>query len=199
MELDELKKVWKAEEPREKFDYGPSELIAMINNRMIALESRIRSRDRLEIIACIIIIAVFFVLLVTAESTWKRVGSAILVTAGILIWIRLKKTQKASFAEQPSPDQPISEFLKKERKAIRKQKSLLKNIGWWYILPIAVGLLTFTAGFDASIWFKAGYAGVIILVAAVVWILNQRAAREKFDPLLEDIEQALTSLEQHVE
>ncbi|MDZ7680373.1 MAG: hypothetical protein U5J63_01370 [Fodinibius sp.] len=52
MELNELKNVWKQQEVPNKKEYSKSELMMLINNKMISLEEQIKSRDRLENTGC---------------------------------------------------------------------------------------------------------------------------------------------------
>jgi len=115
----------------------------------------------------------------------------------MLIWYKLKSTQHQSFGENaPSPDRPMKEYLNLEIRNIKKQKRLLKNIAWWYILPIGTGLFLFAMGFDTGLTAKIVYIGIVILLGAFVWWINQRAVKRKFDPLIDEIKEAIEFVEE---
>lgn len=196
MELDELKHVWKQQSSRD-MDYSRSELMMLINNKMISLEEKIRSRDRLEIIACIILIVSYSIIFFTTNSAWKQAGSITIILSGILIWYKLKSVQRQSFSkDDPSPDRPMREYLHLEAQSIKKQKNLLKSVVWWYILPIGIGLFLFTMGFDAGLTTKIVYLAIVVLLGIGVWWMNQQAVKQKFNPLLQEIENAIEFVEE---
>lgn len=194
MELDELKKVWKQQDSR-KMNYSRSELMMLINNKMISLENEIKSRDRLEIIACTFLIIFYGIIFFTTNSIWKQAGSITIVLSGFFIWYKLKRTQHRSFDEDPSPDRPMKEYLVLEKKSVQHQKKILKNVAWWYIAPIGVGLCLFAWGFDSGPTNKLLYMLVVVLLGGLVWWLNQRAVKRKFDPLLDEIDEAIHFME----
>jgi len=195
MEFDELKKVWKNQAKQESGEYTKSEVMMLINNRMVSLEEEVKSRDRLEIIAAVLIIICFGVILFTTNSVWKQFGSTIIIVSAVFIWYKLKSTQVESFSEQLSPDRPMKEYLHVELQRVQKQKTLLKNVAWWYILPIFTGLLFFSFGFDSSLAFQVGYMIFVALLSVGIWMLNQRTVKKKFDPLINEIQEAIRFIE----
>ncbi|HKK45483.1 MAG TPA: hypothetical protein VJ964_08170 [Balneolaceae bacterium] len=196
MELNELKNVWKQQSSNHNLDYSQSELMMLINNQMISLEKEIKSRDRIEFIACLFLIVCFGIILFTTNSVWKQVGSVTIVLSGIFIWYKLKYTQHRSFDKKPSPDRPMREYLKLEAESVEKQKKLLQNIAWWYIAPICLGLFFFALGLDSGFTKKLLYMIVVIVTGGLVWWMNQRAVKQKFDPLLKEIKEAIKFLEE---
>jgi len=191
MDLDNLKKIWKQQKSSNNYEYSQSELIMLINNKMISLEEKVRSRDRLEIIACIVVIICFGITFFTTESIWKQVGSGAIILSGIFIWYKLKSTQVQTLNNEPSLDRPMREYLKLELQSIQKQKKLLRNVAWWYILPMDIGLFLFTMGFNSDFTTKLIYLSLVVLFSGFVWKLNQRAVKRKFDPLLREISEAI--------
>ncbi|TYP95168.1 hypothetical protein LX73_0464 [Fodinibius salinus] len=197
MELDELKKVWKNEQPDPQWEYSRAELLMLLNNKVISFEKEVQSRDKLEILACIIVVIFFGVTFFLTSSIWQRTGSAILVVAAGFICYRLYATSKRSADKDHSKDQTMADYLKAELEFVKRQKQLLNNIFWWYILPLTIGLLCFAAGFQISPVYKYGYMGVVLLIGAIVWKLNRNTAAQRFDPLLTEIEDALHLLEEN--
>lgn len=194
MELNELKQVWKQQNIDSKMEYSQSELMLLINNKMLSLEKEIKSRDRLEIIACVVIVLFFGYILFTTQSLWKQIGSATLMLSGVFIAYKLKSAQITRPDEPSQYDHSMQEHLSWELQQVRRQKKLLKNVAWWYIAPIVVGLLFFTIGFESGIITQVVYMAVVLAFSAFVWHLNQRTVQKKFDPLIKEITEARDSL-----
>lgn len=190
MKLDELKQIWKQQKIERDMEYSQSELLMLINNKMISFEKDIRSRDRLEIIACALVVLIFGIWFFTASSLWTRIGCAIIVAGCFFIVYKLKKAQPK--ADDPVRyDHSIAEHLQYELRKVRTQKRLLKNVAWWYILPNVMGLFFVTLGFPLSIWFKAGYITLIIALAAWIWYMNQKAISNRFEPLIGELRDSI--------
>lgn len=194
MEFDELKRTWKEQKSNTDMDYSKSEILMLINNKMLSFEKDIKSRDRLEIIACILVMILFGFTLFTTESIWKQAGSVVIILSAAYIWYKLKRTQKETFEDEYSPDRPMIKYLNLELQSIRKHKKMLKNVAWWYLLPMLVGVLLFTIGFSTSLLAKVIYMAVVLLFGGFVWKLNQNAVQKKFDPMIAEITEAIEVL-----
>lgn len=194
MEIDEMKKIWRQQEVDTKQDYSQSEIMMLINNKMLALEKEIKSRDRLEIIACIILIVIFGYYLLYSHSIWIKAGSAVIIFAGIFIWYTLKKNQIKKIDAPELPDHSLKKHLNKELERVKRQKKLSQNIAWWYIAPITAGLFLITIGFETSLLFQIGYMALVLIVALIVWRYNQNTVKHKYDPLISEINKAIDSI-----
>ncbi|MDZ7771158.1 MAG: hypothetical protein U5K31_00160 [Balneolaceae bacterium] len=191
MELDELKDIWKQQKAAAGANYSRSELLMLINNRMISFEERIRSRDRLEVLACIAVIIFFGAYFFVTESLLQQVGSVVLVSGALLVWYRLKTTDVHKTEDRPMVDLPMAVHLERELRRVREQKKLLGSIAWWYILPLTVGLLIFALGFQSGWAFKAGYITLVLAMGGWVWKRNRDTVRRKFAPLEKELEEAM--------
>lgn len=191
MELEELKNVWKRQKTPPRESYSPSELMMIINNKMISFEDRIRSRDRLEIIACIVVIVFFGIYFFVTDSLWQQAGSVVLVAACFFIWYKLRATDLYSLEERPLVDLPMSVHLERELERVKEQKKLLERIAWWYLLPMVLGLLIFSVGFRTNDLAKVLYMITVVGGGYYVWHLNQRSVKRRFEPLIRELEEAL--------
>ncbi|MDZ7693476.1 MAG: hypothetical protein U5K69_20555 [Balneolaceae bacterium] len=194
MELDELKTIWNEQEDQET-EYAESELIDIVSAKMDKLEQSTRKRDRLEIIASVVLIAIFGYLLVTSPSIWTKLGSVIIMASAVYIIYKLKSAQLRQLRNPASVDIPMDEHLQRELKRIKQQRKLLKGVAWWYIAPLTVGLLFITFGGDSGLWFKIGYMVFVLVFGVVVWWLNQRVVNQKFEPLISEIKEAIEVVE----
>lgn len=195
MELNEIKKIWRRQQKSEEVACSKKELKAIVNNKMRSLEEEIKRRDRIEIVACGIIIAIFGVILFTTTSIWTQMGCVTVVSSACYICYKLKAAQFVEIKEEQSPDRPVRLHLKQELEQVEKQKKLLKNIAWWYIIPLTVGLLLITIGGQSTLFYKVTYMAAVILFGIFVWYLNQKTVRKKFDTLEKEIKKAIAFIE----
>jgi hypothetical protein len=172
-------------------EYSKSELMVLINNKMLSLEKEIKSRDRLEIIASIILIVVFGYYFIASSSLWIKIGSATIILAAIYISYTLKANQIKRINESESLDHSLGDHLRQELERVERQKKLSKTVAWWYIAPIVTGLFFITLGFKQDPLFKTIYMGFVLLIAVVVWKFNQKTVTNKFDPLITEIHEAI--------
>lgn len=196
MDMNELKKVWKREQKKPKWDYSRSELLMLINNKMISFEKDVKSRDRLEIIACLLVGISFSVMFFLTNSMWQQIGSAIIVGSAGFIWYKLRSSRKRTAEKESGPDKPLSDYLKAELTFVSFQKQLLDNIMWWYILPITTGILFFAVGFHLHWIYKLSYMVLVVVIGGIIWKINQNAVAERFDPLISEIQNSLHFLEE---
>jgi hypothetical protein len=196
MKLDDFKKVWKQQNQQQEYDYSPAELMMLINNKVVSLEKEIKSRDRLEVIAAVVVIICFGGILFTTSSLWQQLGSGVIIISAIIISYKLMTTQVHSLSEEPAANRPMRTHLEDELHSLQQQKQLLQRIAWWYILPIWKGLLLFTVGFESGFWIKLGYMSVVTIAGIAIWSYNQNAVEKKFDPLISEIREAIVFLEE---
>ena len=195
MDLNELKNVWKQQDRDTGDQLSKSELMMMINNKMISLEENIKARDRLEIIVAIAVMIVFALWGVSAETVWTQAGCAVIVGSAGFIWYKLKRTQRASFDSRTNPHHSMREHLNGELQSVRQQKKMLQSVAWWYLSPIWVGLLLITLGFSQGIVYKVGYMIAVSILYVWIWRKNQQQVEGKFSPLEEEIKEAIASIE----
>lgn len=191
IEFNDLKQTWHRQEASENLDYSQEQLLMLLNNKIVSFKEQIRSRDRREILAAILVIIVFGVFFFVMPSIWQKVGSAIIVISGSYSWYKLKAVQRKAIKQEPDFDTTLPDHLKHELQWLEKQRKLLKIVAWWYILPIALGLILFAIGFERVI-FKFVYIACVVLLGIGILMLNQNAVRKRFDPLIDKLREALS-------
>jgi|SRR5690625_1042235 len=159
---------------------------------MISFDKEIRSRDRMEIIAGLIVAVVFTFYFFMSSSIWIKTGSAVIVLSSLFIiyWL---KTRQPKQIKEPSYNHSIYQHLKLEFYNVHRQKELLENIIWWYIGPISIGLIIFSFGFTLT--YQLIYITAIIAVGTGIWYLNQKTVARRLDPLIISIKEALDYLQ----
>ncbi len=195
MELDELKEIWQDQESGDPIHHPEREIREYIDDRMRSLEEQIRSRDRLEIVAAVVVMIIFGFLFFYTSSFWTRAGAGIVVLSAIYICYRLKKAQIEQVNSDQSFDRSVEAHLEMELQQVQTQKKLLQSVAWWYIAPMTVGLILLTFDSGSGFWFRILYPALLIVFGVIIWKFNQRTVKRKFDPLEADIREAIRFIE----
>ena len=81
-----------------------------------------------------------------------------------------------------------------EKVKLENQKKLLESVALWYILPLMVAIILITAGATVdslgipqlTLQLKIYYS-FCALLSVGVYLLNKRAAKKRFKPLLDKV------------
>jgi hypothetical protein len=129
--------------------------------------------------------------------TWYLMVPALLWAAGFLLADRLRHPQGP-----PDPGEPLVRCVEVSLAQVEHQIWLLRNVGWWYLLPFAVPAIAFighvnllaTGGWGAAVT-TAVVGAVVGLILAWVYRLNQSAVRDKLDPRRRELQGLLAGLQ----
>lgn len=197
MNDDELKRLWK-QQPLRDPAASPPQLISAMQNKTSLLRRCLNARDTRELAACAVVILVFgFFFFRDAGWPISRLGDLIVIGGSIFIALKLV------YAHRTTPSAPagatIVESLRAELNAVRAQSQLLSSIGWWYLLPLGIGIFvctwgSFTGGLGKFI-FNVIYTIGVIALYAYIYRLNQRARANQLLPLEAQLESLIHSAE----
>ncbi|WP_448547513.1 hypothetical protein [Thalassotalea fusca] len=198
MKFDDLKQNWQESIAQQDSSENLSEVIAVLATETKKLDNHVKYRDILEISIAIFLIPFWVYGLMNSVSTMQSLGCILAIISSVYIPYRLIKAKKVPLAK----DNSVREYLLSEQQKVAQQKALLESIVWWYITPITVSVLLITLGanVDASGLPQINqhmmiyYASVALLVVGI-YLLNMRAAKKRFGPILEKIEERLAELE----
>jgi hypothetical protein len=149
-------------------------------------------------VACVLAIITFgYFFFRDARWPISRLGDLIVIAGSIFIAFRLVY---ARWTTQSTPvGATIVESLRAELKAVRAQSQLLGSIGWWYLLPLGIGIFvctwgSFTGGLGKFL-FNVIYTIGVIALWAFIYQLNQRARANRFLPVERQLESLLHAAE----
>lgn len=195
MTNDELKNIWAQQGTGERsIPIGPGAIwqLARTSERF---ERAIFWRDAREWTATILV-AGFFLFFGFSQPTihWLLIAAAIVV-CGPMTYVAIIR-RKRPVAEA---SQSLIDHLRESIASVRHQTRLLRSVFWWYLAPIAVGLLLIHIDFTRS--GRVHYDGRWMLGALVsvavffgIWKLNQRAVCTDLEPRIRELEKALAEL-----
>jgi hypothetical protein len=189
----ELKNIWQNSPQKEIVKFEKSKLLIDLNHDLTKFERSIKNRDRLEILAAIFVFAVFSYYAYYYTQPLAKIGSILICLASVFIVYKLKHLQKL---KKPIDfTLSMKEQLKESLIYITQEKNLLDTILHWYILPLSLGMIVFIMGLIKDLdRLLMELLGLVVLNIAV-YLLNKRAVKKKFLPLINDINSSINELE----
>jgi hypothetical protein len=199
MNFDALKTEWKSKTENE---YNHAELklaIQQLQKETKKIDRSILVRDVLEISASVVLLLISCFGVLNSSSVIQSIGFIIWIFTCILVPYKLIKTKQKTELKIDC----MKAYLTNEKIKLNRQKRNLETVAWWYILPCLLGIIFVSAGVNVS----ANGLPIIdqplliyligcIFGALVIYFLNRHAARQKFQPLIDKIDQRLSEMEQ---
>jgi len=197
MNFDELQQAWQDQPAPAAIN--PDLLLREVRHNQRHFQSLIFWRDVREV-GVATLLAVYFAWRGWHNQRWPDEMLA-LTCLGIGIFMLVDRWRQRG--RRPLPNDPLKACVVHSLHAVTHQIWLLKNILWWYLLPLGVGL-----GIDilvplAPTWRIGAAAyqdirlvvGFCTLVFAFVYLLNQYAMRKHLEPRRQELAELLASLE----
>ncbi len=196
MNLDDAKDLWSSENPDTSSmsaqTLSDSDILRIVKEKAESFDRRIWRRDLLESIAALVVFF-FFGWLLQDPSWWVRSGALIVMAGSAYVYWRRRRARTRYDA--PSPDRPVAEVIRTERAKVEEQIQLLNNVLWWYLGPIVLGALLIIFGHHGWSWVTLLQTGVVLAVAAWIYVLNQRGRRCRFEPRRKELTRLLEQVE----
>ena len=182
---DDLEQLWKTQ-PVGTSKRG-EEMRDVVLKKITAFDRMIRVRNTIESLAAIAV-AGFFGYAAWAQRNWiEQLGCGIVAVGALWIIYYLRRHGRTA---DPSPDQTVASYRRALVLKYEHQIGLLRNVKFWYLLPMYVGLLTGTSGMlkekaekHPLTWTDTIPPLVYTVVFAAVWWLNEVYAVRKLQRL----------------
>ncbi|MGI9474209.1 MAG: hypothetical protein ACR2NZ_21895 [Rubripirellula sp.] len=184
--LDDLKAAWQSESgvSQERFE----QIGQAVTDSTTRLQSVIFRRDMVETIASLIVVVGFGYWMWVANSRMEQFGCLIVVVAGatipIVLWLGRRRPEISVSAGN------FRDFVDVEVDYLRRQVQLLRMVGWWYLLPLYLGVALIMIGIMGPTYStgKIVCLSLTLFVAALcyvfLWWINQKAREKNLDPML---------------
>jgi hypothetical protein len=190
MMLDDLKAGWDSEMKKPVKHEQLATVLEILQRETCKLDKSIKRRDILEVSIALLLIPVWSWKLVYSVSLMQSVGLWVAILACLFIPYKLIKAKKVNVQKNDS----ILSFLLIEKVKLENQKKLLESVALWYILPLMVAIILITAGATVdslgipqlTLQLKIYYS-FCALLSVGVYLLNKRAAKKRFKPLLDKV------------
>jgi hypothetical protein len=196
---DHLKHAWQTQSSQTRLSIDAELFLKEVRRNQQYFTATIFWRDIREIGISLLMALLWIGLGVKHSSpwTWYLPVPALLWIAGYMLADRMRH------GRQPhEPNEPLLERLKTSLAQIQHQIWLLRNVCWWYLLPIALATLVFfgqSAWQERSggLWTAIAVAGVVlveVIVLSGVYLLNRYAICSALEPRRQELEALLMSL-----
>jgi hypothetical protein len=197
MNDEELKQLWQ-QQPLRDPAILPAQVMSAMQKQMTQLRRTLLARDVRELSACVILGVIFGIYFFINRAPVARLGALFIVASSIFIAWKLLYARRSTPAAKP--DATVVESLRAELHSVRTQSQLLRSVGWWYLLPLAVGVLAFVWGMPFTnlvfdFVFRIGFTLVELALNVFIYRLNQRAVSKQLLPVEAQLESLLRSAE----
>jgi len=196
---DELKNAWQSQTSPQRLTLDAGLVLNEVRRNERQFAAMIYCRDLREVGVAVVLIPVWFYLGLKQSLPWSwyAVVPALLWIAGFMMIDRIRQRP-----HQPKPGDTLRCSIEKSLAQVEHQIWLLRNVLWWYLLPILAGLLVWPAhrtwqtrddGWQSLAEF-AGITFTFILVFGFIYWLNQYAVRKQLEPRRQELQALLGSL-----
>ncbi len=203
MSLDRLQQAWKAESSQVRVMFDPDRIEREVQQSHDAFRSTIFWRDVREVGVALVMIPFWIALGVGTSSpwTWYLGIPAFLWTAGFMLIDRRLHPQRPS-----DPGEPLMFHVKESLGQVEHQIWLLRNVFWWYLLPLVVawGLIATVLVYEMRselelspllIFYFSGYVVMCFVLFWAIYRMNRDAAEKQFTPARERLEEMLAEFD----
>jgi hypothetical protein len=130
--------------------------------------------------------------------TWYLVMPGLLWVAGFMTVDRMRQRRRRA-----RPGDPLVRTVASSLAEVEHQIWLLRNVLWWYLLPLAVPMLAFFAqtfwrASRGNVWEMAVstsfVTAIVVGVYAWIWWINQKAVRSTLEPRRRELAAMLRGL-----
>lgn len=196
MNFEDMQKVWQ-EELTQQPNENVKAILAAVREKARAFDRSIFWRDAREAVAAIIVAAAFGWTGLAAgregASPWLCWIAAV-IPLGVAGWLLVDRRRMRRV--RPKGGATVLEEIDGALAEVRHQAWLLRNVLWWYILPLAAASLLFLFFVVLQTPLPAGarviVAAVMLLIIAAtnawVWRINRHAVRKHLEPQIEELE-----------
>jgi hypothetical protein len=194
MNDEDLQKLWQSQAAPDPVR-AMENLIATTREEHRVFRRTILFRDLREIGVGLVLLPIWIWMGLRAHAdwTWYLMIPALLFVMGYFVVDRLRHR-----ADAPQPSEPVAPSLAKALREVEHQIWLLRNILWWYLLPIGAAL--FANDLGDLVRGKCSVLGFVLGLLTNtgicwgVWWLNQYVVRRDLEPRRQQLQELLARI-----
>jgi hypothetical protein len=200
MNPDDLKRAWQRQTSQTHLLIDTELLLKEVRRNQAYFAAIIFWRDIREVGVSLLGIPVWIYLGAkhSLPWTWYLMVPAMLWIAGYMLADRMRHNR-----QPPEPGEPLRQRVESSLAQVEHQIGLLRNVLWWYLLPLSLAALAFVGQVtwqerSGGWWMALSASGVVAIVAIVfgcVYWLNQYAVRVELEPRRRELETLLLSFD----
>lgn len=191
---DDLQNIWQGAYETAVHIKDPKTFLAEMDEKFVDFNRKIKARDTREITVAVIM----SLLLGYGLFVYKPLLTKIALLVGILYCLMV-----ISFLLSVKWQRPLKltlntkEFLLAYKRYLLKERRLINNVLFWYLLPPATAIGLFFVGQGASWMVLLIMGSFVFVIYGYIYRINKRSVRKDFDPLINEIDETLHAFEEH--
>jgi hypothetical protein len=199
MKPDDFKQAWQTQS-QTRLSIDAELLLKEVRRNQHYFTAMIFWRDVREVGISLALVPVWLYLGVKGSLpwTWYLAVPALLWVAGFMLADRMRHKR-----QPPEPSEPLRQRVESSLAQVRHQIWLLRNVFWWYLMPLALALLAFFGQVAwqerSGGWWTALAVSLVVAIGVIVctsvYRLNQYAVRSELEPRRRELETLLMSFE----
>lgn len=200
MNFEDFQKSWQNQNAGSKISINADLLLKEVRRNQQQLRTTILLRDLREVSAAFILTGIF-IFFGLRQQNWT---DYLIALACFGIGVYMVVDRRFQRRKRPDLHDSLKGCVETSLAEVSHQIWLLKNVFWWYLLPIAVTVL-FSVFWSECHSAKPGpeiitdlsvSLGVVVLVNWIIYWVNQLAVRKYLEPRRQELESLLASLGQ---
>ena len=187
MNFESLQQRWQQQETRSQVKVDASLILQEVRRNHRSFQAMIFWRDFREVGAALFV-AVFIII---HGRDWK---DWLLAVAGSGVGIFLLRDHLRQRKQRPRASEDLRLYVQHSLDEVRHQSWLLRNVLWWYLLPLMVPMLISNAVQADTVRQGVRQSVVIVVMAWLIYKLNQHAVRKQLVPREQELERLLAGI-----
>ena len=187
MNFESLQQRWQQQETRSQVKVDASLILQEVRRNHRSFQAMIFWRDFREVGAALFV-AVFIII---HGRDWK---DWLLAVAGAGVGIFLLRDHLRQRKQRPRVSEDLRLYVQHSLDEVRHQSWLLRNVLWWYLLPLMVPMLISNAVQADTVRQGVRQSVVIVVMAWLIYKLNQHAVRKQLVPREQELERLLAGI-----
>ena len=199
MNPDDFQQAWQTQTSQTRLTIDAELLLKEVRRNQRYFTAMIFWRDVREVGTALLLVPLLLYLGFKSSSpwTWYLMVAALVWIAGYMLADRMRHKRRP-----PEPGEPLRQSVESSLAQVEHQIWLLRNVFWWYLLPLALSTLAFFGQGawqerSGGWWTALALAGVVlveVIVLSGVYWLNQYAVRSELEPRRQELAALIASL-----
>ncbi len=191
MNFDDIQKTWQQQNPAPRISISTEAILNELRRNQRSFTSTIFWRDFREVGAAAALV-VYFGLRVWHKHEWTDLLMAIGCLAVGLFILNDRRRQRH---QKPDSSDSLKDFAHKSLLQVQHQIWLLRNVLWWYILPIIAPMMIGAAHTSHTLHEFGVHALFIAALGWCVYLLNQGAVKKVLEPRRRELEELMRNFD----
>lgn len=191
MNFEQLQQHWQQQDSRPQPKVDASLLLQEVRRNHRSIETKSFWRDFREVAA-----AVFAALYFALRGTDWTYHLLAVAAAGVGLYLLVDRLRQRR--HRPSQWEDLRTFVEQSLRQTRHQTWLLRNVLWWYLLPLTVPLLVSMAVNADSLQQGMCLGVITCLLIFFIYRLNQKVVTSDIVPREQELERLLAGISEQL-